>query len=88
MAGKRRNVRALAIAVLTPLGGCASILSNEINRRHLEPFGGTLLDALVITAPFNPTMWRNIASEPWSVVLWPIALVDLPFSLVFDLVTL
>jgi hypothetical protein len=89
---RRIGAAVVALGALSlGLSGCGSMVARDLVHRHddrLVPMGGTALDAIVLTAPLNPMFWPEIAKEPASLLLWPVALADFPLSATFDAVTL
>ncbi|MBI3724440.1 YceK/YidQ family lipoprotein [bacterium] len=76
----------LAAALLAPLSGCASTLA-QVDGHH-APYTGTAVDAAIAVGPFTSEGQHIIAKAPPVLLLWPVALADLPLSLALDTVTL
>jgi uncharacterized protein YceK len=75
----------LLFASLTAISGCGTLLN--LGEKDSSPYGGVQMDSKIIAqgVPLGPAAWTgdvDISS------FWPLAMIDLPFSLVGDTLTL
>jgi uncharacterized protein YceK len=75
----------IAIALIISFTGCGTLLN--LGEKESAPFGGVVIDSKIIAegVPATPACWIvniDVAS------FWPLALIDLPLSLVGDTLTL
>ena len=73
------------LAFLSGLTGCGTLLN--LGEKDSPPYGGVIMDSKIIAkgVPMGPFAFFPNFDVPG---LWPLALIDLPFSLVGDTVTL
>ena len=85
----RKPVLALLLSISVALGGCGTI-GNWVERAHQRTFGGVIVDAELISGSESCLLDQNVKHdrEYVSVVVPIFGFLDMPFSLVFDLVFL
>jgi uncharacterized protein YceK len=72
-------------ASLSGLTGCGTLLS--LGEKDAPPYGGVRMESKIIAqgVPLGTAAWTGDIDIP---SLWPLALMDLPFSLIGDTLTL
>lgn len=77
---------------LAALSGCANLIGHidtYTRERELCPYYGTCSDADAIACAFRePTGCEGVANNALATILLPVTLVDFPFEVVFDTITL
>jgi uncharacterized protein YceK len=73
------------LAALTSITGCGTLLN--LGEKDSPPYGGVILDSEIVAqgVPLGLAAWSHDIDVP---SFWPLALIDLPFSLAGDTVTL
>jgi uncharacterized protein YceK len=70
----------------TCISGCATAFSVATKNEYSRPYGGTQIDYYFLSSPFEAAGSGHMGSLAF--VAWPLALIDLPFSIIGDTVTL
>jgi uncharacterized protein YceK len=75
----------LTITMLASLTGCGTLVN--LGEKDAQPYGGVVLDPKIIGqgVPMGPFAFFPNFDVPG---LWPLALIDIPMSLIGDTVTL
>jgi uncharacterized protein YceK len=84
--GKIKMIRMMMVFLILLMSGCATLIVKSTTASPREKYYmGTKVDASILAQPFHCSKETDVceAVKTWP-YLWPLALVDLPLSMVLD----